>query len=338
VSAVICPHCDTSLLRKERAGNRCAKCQRSFALDPTTNALQLHDKRIRTLVTKLDEGRRYYTESQLYWAAARQFLQAPTYDTWDSFFAGIALAVPMFVVVPVAVENGVPALLAIGAAPLIVAMAATAPNVWSRWRPVAAPMRRRRFRENVLEPWVGVYGEEPSGLIPVRRDDDWAPAEATLAVLSDDDDVLACLRANHVPQRHNVVLASRSEEVPPGSPVALLDDTSVVGYLFAAHARSMLGDRAFDVSLRPRMLMRATKAVTVRATRPSRRDVDRLRAAAGLTPPELNWLAHGWRSPVASLPPAALIRRVGAAVRYGTRTDPDGRAATAVGFLAWPAA
>ena len=53
---MICPHCQTSLLRKERPGNVCGKCGRRYALDPKTNPLSLNDLRVRRITLKLTDG------------------------------------------------------------------------------------------------------------------------------------------------------------------------------------------------------------------------------------------------------------------------------------------
>lgn len=53
---MICPHCEHSLLRKERTGNRCGYCRRLYALDPKTNRLKLSDLRVRRVVAALSAG------------------------------------------------------------------------------------------------------------------------------------------------------------------------------------------------------------------------------------------------------------------------------------------
>jgi hypothetical protein len=204
---------------------------------------------------------------------------------------------------------------------------------------VRMPVSLAEFHRDVLEPWRRLYQADPPHMVwETRVPAAPVPAEPVLAVLSPDGSVLACLAANEVPARFNLALAPRIDQVPAHAPaVAVLHDASAAGYLFAAKARAELAPRpVLDISPRPRSLMSARGAVRLRASAPG---VAVMRQLAGeLTPPELEWLAKGWWSPVAALRPSALIRRVlGAAERAGD-ADPERRAAAAVGFLTWPGA
>jgi hypothetical protein len=119
--------------------------------------------------------------------------------------------------------------------------------------------------------------------------------------------------------------------------VVLLHDTSVAGYQFAAHARAFLpGRTVVDASTRPSTLKSTRKAFRLREPAPPADTIAALRTARILAEPELDWLAKGWWSPVAAMRPAALIARVETAAER-TTVDPDRRAASAVGFMTWPA-
>ena len=46
---MICPHCATSLRRKERPNQICSNCKRPFVFEPKANPLAVHDVKLRGL-------------------------------------------------------------------------------------------------------------------------------------------------------------------------------------------------------------------------------------------------------------------------------------------------
>jgi hypothetical protein len=74
----------------------------------------------------------------------------------------------------------------------------------------------------------------------------------------------------------------------------------------------------------------------LREDAPRPEDLARLRPDA-LTQEEIDWLAQGWWSPIAAVPPAKLLAAVDRSLQQIEETsDPDRRRAQAVGFLTWP--
>ena len=68
-----CPHCQATLLYKERSGRKCSKCKRAFVLEPKVSPLNLHDLRVRRLAEKLGgRGTYRFTPSQLFHFAAKR--------------------------------------------------------------------------------------------------------------------------------------------------------------------------------------------------------------------------------------------------------------------------
>jgi hypothetical protein len=119
--------------------------------------------------------------------------------------------------------------------------------------------------------------------------------------------------------------------------VVLLHDVSVDGYRFAAGARAALGSRVVaDLTPRPSVVKAAKGSVKLRQPAPPPETIRWLLASGMLADVDVEWLSHGWWSPIAALRPSALVGRVAAAVQRGG--DPDRRSAAAVGFLTWPGA
>jgi hypothetical protein len=335
---MICPHCSTSLKQKERTGNRCGSCRKRFALDPKTNALLVHDLRLRRLVDKLAGGRLYYTSTQLWFAAARKTLvkdqgsglvwtAAPMLIGIVGTIGGVAAGNVFWVIVA-------PIVFLIGFLPLVLRLTGRTQ------RRVRIRMDLHSFRRSVLGEWTSVYGAELPGLVhesmvAPRK----PPPDAILAVVCADRSVLACLQVNGVPERFGVALADSVNQVPPDLPVALLHDASLAGYVLLTRARSRrVGRPTIDGGLRPRTAMAAKGAVRLRDTAPPPDQIEWLRSTGLLTEAELTWLAKGWWSPIAAIRPAPLITRVEALARQARNhdPDPDRRAAASVGFLTWP--
>jgi len=340
---MICPHCNTSLKRKERGGSRCGKCRRPFAFDPKDNPLKLHDVLVRKLVDKLsDGGKLRFSTTQFYYAAVRKTVR-------EASGAGISV-VAVVVLLGVLACGGLGVVQGIqegqleGVAIYMIPVLAVVVGVplWiyhRRWRPIEPKVRRANFQADVLRRWLGVYHSDPPGLVedagylrPV------VPPEPTLAVLSPDKGVLVCLAANGVPQRLGVALVSRPADLPAGVPVLLMHDASAIGCLLAAQLRvAQPGRRVIDAGLRPRHVMSAKGALMLRAAPVKEPQLAVLRATGEFTEKELAWLARGWWSPVGALRPAVLIAKVEATVSRALAGDSARREAEKVGFMTWPA-
>jgi hypothetical protein len=132
------------------------------------------------------------------------------------------------------------------------------------------------------------------------------------------------------------MLTDRIEQIPPDLPVIVLHDASLQGSLFADYARGTLGPRAFLAGLAPRTVLASRSPLRLREDAPPPEDLARL-GRDSLTQEEIDWLAEGWWSPIAAIPPARLLSAVDRAVQQiEEMSDPDRRRAQAVGFLTWP--
>jgi hypothetical protein len=334
---MICPHCNRNVKRKERTDRKCGSCHKRFALEPKENVLNLHDVRMMKLATQLGNNGGYrYTTTQLWYSAARKALRKTGRFPIGGFMFAL-IAVPVLGVLGGVLD-----------APFLWAIAAVLTLGWLIYltvriarrnrRVIQPPMTHRDFVTKALDEWRRTYGGDVPGVV---REDmvriDKPPAQPSLAVLCPDHAALVGLYANDVPRRHNVALASRPDQVPPGVPVVLLHDVSVPGYRFAADARAALGGRVVgDLTPRPSATKAAKAAVRLRYHAPPPDVLRWLRASNLLAEADVEWLARGWWSPVAALRPSALVGRVAAAVQRSG--DPDRRAAAAVGFLTWPGA
>jgi hypothetical protein len=332
---MICPHCRDKVGLKERPGNRCGKCKRKFALEPKTNALGMHDVRLRRLFDDLGRDDMHYTVGQLYYASVRKDLRRAARP-------GYGFAVFLGVVTVAALVCGVVnawwIALAVAALVLLACVGYVRAARAGRFNQlVRPPMNETTFAQNILGRWRHTYGQDPPGLVRENKTTIGPNhPDPALAVLSPSDAVLVSLWANDI-KRRKVALAKRVEDLPARVPVALLHDVSVAGYLFAGRSRASLPGRiVVDLTPRPRLVLRGKRPV-LRRDQPPRGDQMRLlRDAGGLTDAELAWLGKGWWSPIAAVRPATLMRRVGEAVdRLG---DPARRSAAAVGFLTWPSA
>jgi hypothetical protein len=354
---MICPHCRTSLLRKQRTRSRCSSCRRVFAFDPKTNRLKLHDLRFIALTRRLaGRGREglpdlRYTADQLRFAATRKVLaEGSTSSGWQG--CAWMLAVPGLIAAVLLAaaggwaEGGVVFVgVAVVVGGLVFGHFATA----DRRRYPGAPVDRAAFAA-MLARWQQVYGRPPGGLLPPGRSALVAPNGPPRAVLvCPDADTVAFLAAAGLVQRHPVVLVADPaaldgrpspaviDAARAGLPVLLLHDADPRGCLAAALLRAALpGARVVDAGLRPRVGRAVATALRVR---PPDGLAERLRAAGtDLDADELSWLADGCVVPLAAVLPARLLAGVERAVRRATTADPDRARARAVGFLTAPGA
>jgi hypothetical protein len=101
-----CPHCQSQLKYRERAGKVCSRCNRRFAFDPRVDPLKLTDARFRHFVEHFSHnGQIAYTAEQLRVALSRNYRQRsdarrpvagrpspPWYELRDASPAGCLLA------------------------------------------------------------------------------------------------------------------------------------------------------------------------------------------------------------------------------------------------------
>ncbi|MEV6103998.1 hypothetical protein AB0M28_04665 [Streptomyces sp. NPDC051940] len=332
---MICPHCAKSLLRRERTGNVCSYCKRSYAMDPKTNALGLNDLRVRRFMDKLTEqGRLAVTPGQLWYALSRRKLSARA-------GSGSGCVMPLIVgvlllVVAASTGNAVPAVLGgvFTVAAIVVALTTATP-----FHKGVPPIRRAAFASAVLDPWRRTYGSLPTGLVddgPPRRQ---LPRGDKGVLLCHDYSAALFLAEAGLPRRHGLAVALDPQEaLRHRGPVVVLHDASAAGLLLVAHVRQAQPPRPVVDAGMPLRTMRSLRgAVPVREDRPGQDVMDELTRTGTCTDDELGWLAKGWSYPLVSVPPAKLLEHAERAVeRLAELTDPDRRDAAALGFLSWP--
>ncbi|MFH9725302.1 hypothetical protein ACH4M4_20385 [Streptomyces sp. NPDC017254] len=349
---MICPHCAAQLAVKERTGQICSRCDRRFALDPKVHGHGMHDLRIRRVVAQAtDDGRLKVTVTQL-WYLARTSSGAwgprPAHGIRPAVRWLVALPVAALLILCVGLLEGVPATLS-GVAAVAVLGAAT----FMRRTPAQRGGSRitpdeDHFRGLVRGRWPTVYQHLPTGVV----DDDphaRAPRESTVGrpeavVLCTDHAVAVFLRANDIPARLKALLVEAEPatahdalvDVPGRLPVVVLHDASALGALLApllrlTHPGRVVVDGGLPVAavrLRDGAVRRVSPVPTV--------DAGKLRSVAGLSEQDAAWLAQGFWSPLAAVPPRRLESVVTAAVERARAARPfDPRAID--GFLTWPA-
>jgi hypothetical protein len=333
---MICPHCRTNLKHKERGGKTCSSCRKRFAVEPKDNPLRLHDMKLMRLSQQLGGNGEYrYTVDQLHLNASRKAARAKGGGVIATL---VLLSFPAVILTITALAADLPVLLipvgllVAGWVSYVVHRIATRNS-----RRIEPPMDRTQFHAAAVTGWHQTYGKDLPGLVRDQAVSDLPEQSSTpvLAVLAPNRSALAALRVNDVVNRYRVTLAFSFDQVPPGVPVALLHDVSVAGYQFAVQARAAFGQRVVaDLTPRPRAARTASAALRLRQPAPANEVVGWLRASRLLDDDEVDWLAKGWWTPIESVRPSNLVGRVAAAAkRY---TDPDERAAAAVGFMSWP--
>ncbi|WP_067687444.1 hypothetical protein [Nocardia jejuensis] len=278
-----------------------------------------------------------YTLAQLWYASGRRKLS----DGMGSYRAariGASITIVLFsfvLMVGGAVSPGPGVAVAVVLLVLVnVGLMAARPWFEARSR-IRMPAPYEVFRRELLDRWPGIYGGLPSGAVDgtVARSFHGAPQ---FAVLCSDPGVIACLEANNSPVIWAMMATNRTGALPPDIPVFVLHDASLAGIAFAAKARSVLGKRAVTVGLLPRVVLANASILRLREPRPAAQELDFLRREA-LSQEEIDWLAAGWWSPIAAVPPAKLVAALNRALgRLPKADDPDQQAARQVGFLTWP--
>ncbi|MFJ4834158.1 hypothetical protein ACIP79_30215 [Streptomyces sp. NPDC088747] len=212
----------------------------------------------------------------------------------------------------------------------------------TQWPPTAAVVPSyAAFRALMAGPWTQTYGGLPAGIMDEKGYVVGArPAEPGAVLLSLDPAVTAFLDANGVPARLGVALVTTAEELPRDDvPVVAVHDTGLGSVLLTAELRAARPERVVvDVAppLREAMRGRHTVRLYARPAEAGPNLVTRLREEAGLNLTEAEWLAAGWWSPVAAVPPVLLERVVERAVERALELARVRGSAASVGFFSWP--
>lgn len=351
---MICPNCSTELKRRQRTGQVCSHCHRRYALDPKVHGRGMHDLRIRRCVESLtDHGRLKVTVTQL-WYRCRT-----SSGTWRAREArGIRPRVSWLVALTVcaglvgygALAGGTPAVVAGTAAVLVLLVPGLIPYERARSAGSYLSPAEERFRQLMSGEWSRAYGGLPTGVVDdPRRMPGYAaprPRRPRAVILCTDHAVAVFLEANDMPERLRAVLV----EAEPGSahdalvdlpgrlPVVVLHDASALGALLAPLLRIAHPDRAVVDAGLPVAAVRGRRGAVHRVSPvPPVPPVDagELRAVAGLSEADAAWLAEGFWSPIAAVPPPLLAAVVEEAVERAAAAEPLG-STPAFGFLTWP--
>lgn len=339
-----CPHCLAELKYKERQYRRCPNCQRPFALEPRTNALNMSDLRLRGIAERLSELRipgidvpvseqRYrYTSLQLGYAVLRK-KEAPKSSLGRKMYA--------------------------------------AKQAIARYLPLKSPLESflpilTIFEEQFIWPWERIHGILPGRVtadeIAALRLFQLPPQQVRAVLASPVPDILDCLRANDLPKKLGLALINpdrltRDDEAiiallrsRPRLPLLLIHDAGVTECLLPVLLPERWGlasnHRVIDLGLRPRHAQQLQLPWERKA--PPKELLALLERHAqmpgglALTPEEREWLRQGYIVPALFIPPARLVTTVTQAVeRLAPKpvVDPEVKAkaqARAVGFMTWP--
>ncbi|MFD8599681.1 hypothetical protein ACFV1L_32220 [Kitasatospora sp. NPDC059646] len=356
---MICPHCQTNLLQRNRSGHTCSRCRKAFALDPKVEPGRLHDTKFRDLVAKATPDGLRITVEQLYWLNERRLYRFPSSDEHEGSAAGGAvLAVVALIAVSLAAGIGGFAWFLLGPVALVAAILSGQQFAGSRRLKADTPMRPGmqlpEFERRVIGRWREVYGDLPAGLTeyPPKASKP-GTVEARAVMLCELPAVAAFLRTNDFAERHRVLLVDDVKKIPAELPVVVLRDLSLTALARTATLRAELaGRRVVDAGLAPRAVLAPAKALRLRHFSAPRPVPWLLAASPGwqrLTEQERNWLVEGWYCPLITLRPAKLLalaeRAVERALAAPAPAAPEAetpaetrRRAERIGFLTWPQA
>ncbi|MER6526419.1 hypothetical protein [Streptomyces sp. NPDC001508] len=357
---MICPHCQASLLRKERVGGVCAGCGRAFALDPKVHGRGMHDTRIRRVAEKAtDAGRRQVTVTQLWYLARnanRTWTAAPASGrpAWVGRSVAVVLVAGLVALAFLVEERSLFGLLwwaSAAVAALVYRVVKGKPYRPARRAGAYLSPSLRDFRTMICVRWVKAYGSLPPAVVDDEtyrepgagraRRAAGQPEPEAVELLCPDRAVRVFLSANGLPRRLNLTLAAGLDELSGTGPLAVLHDASLRGLQLVADARASRPPRAVvDAGLPVRAVLRNRAAVTLHEEPPAsvlRETPPWLARIARAAPEEAQWLMQGWRSPVSAVPPALLAAAVERAVRKARgAAAPERQQAAAVGFMSWP--
>ncbi|QES46938.1 hypothetical protein DEJ50_02810 [Streptomyces venezuelae] len=354
---MICPNCSTQLKRRQRTGQKCSHCHRRFALDPKLHGRGMHDLRIRRCVDSLTDGGRLTVTITQLWYRSRT-----STHTWRAREAhGVRHWIRRLVTLPVcagllvcwALTHGLLAFLSAAAA---VAVLIAAPQCFPYYpaRPAGSSVSPSEwhFRRLMTGQWQPAYGGLPPGVV----DDAGTAAPGNAApkprrpravILCTDHAVAVFLAANEIPGRLQAVLVEADPgaahdalvDLPGRLPVVVLHDASALGALLAPLLRIAHPDRAVVDAGLPVAAVRHRSGVVHCVSTVRTPAVAELRSVARLSEEDAAWLADGFWSPIAAVPPPRLAALVETAVeRAVAMAAAAGRPGSApeYGFLSWP--
>lgn len=357
-----CPNCFTDLKYKERTGRVCSHCHKGFALDPRLHGTGMHDVRIRRCAKSLtDDGRLKVTVTQL-WYRARTHSSSWPAKKARGIHRGIswpvALAVCAGLIAVAAGTGGAPAFWCGVGAVLVLVVPKLVP--YERARPAGSSISPAQydFQRMMTGEWTTAYGGLPPGVVddsgPFPGRAAKRPDRPRAVILCTDHAVAAFLEANGIPRRLQVVLLEAAPDhvheefadlgdlrdlsgLPGGLPVVVVRDASALGAMLAPLLRIARPDRTVVDTGLPVAAVRSRRGAVHRFSEVPAVDADALRALAGLSGEDAAWLAAGFWSPVAAVPPALLLTVVKKAVAraVAAASAPSGPAPEH-GFLTWP--
>ncbi|MQY10665.1 hypothetical protein SRB5_07770 [Streptomyces sp. RB5] len=329
---MICPHCESSLLLKERPDRTCGKCGRRYALDPKTNPLKLNDLRVRRVTLRLTrDGEVPCTPGQLWYALTRKTLGNPGDELGCAFGLVVFGVVGGFAALGAhSAALGVVCVLLLLAAGVFVVV-----GYRQRGRPKVS---REEFRGGLLEEWRTVYGSLPPGMVDDGRYPRPAPGADGPVLVCPDTSVAVFLDAAGLPARYGLTLVADPAHARPAPVLFVLHDADAHGLLLAHRVRAAHpGRRVVDLGLPLATMRRLSRAVPVRDASPGAEVMEPLARSGEFPPDQLKWLGKGWGFPLIAVPPAGLLAVVTRAVdKAAAATDPQRRRAAATGFLTWP--
>lgn len=352
---MICPNCSAELKRTERTGQACAHCHRRFALDPKVHGRGMNDLRIRRLVESLtDHGRLRVTVTQLWYGARTSSSvwgasEARGVPPRISRLAGLAVFAGL--VVCAFLSSGTASGVAGTAAVLVLLVPGRIPYEPARPAGSYLSPTEERFRQAMTGAWRWAYGELAPGVVDdaVRSPGHAArrPHRPRAVILCTDHAVAVFLEANDMPERLRAVLV----EAEPGSahdalvdlpgrlPVVVLHDASALGALLAPLLRISRPDRVVVDAGLPVAAVRRRRDAVHRVSPVPAVDTGELRAVAGLSEEDAAWVAEGFWSPIAAVPPPLLASVVEEAVERAVAVAAAAPGATPeYGFMTWPGA
>ncbi|MFG2873696.1 hypothetical protein ACGFYU_01465 [Streptomyces sp. NPDC048337] len=347
---MICPNCSTELKRTERTGQVCSHCRRRYALDPQVHGRGMHDLRIRRCVESLtDHGRLKVTVTQLWYRSRTRSSAWPAREArgirpgirWP-----VVLTVCAGLLVCWALTTGIPAFLAAVGAVVVLLASRFVPYEEARGAGSWISPSEETFRKLMTGAWQHAYGALPAGVVNDERHTPRptgpGPTRPRVVILCTDRATAAFLRANDIPPRLRAVLVEAEPEVahetlvdiPGRLPVVVLHDASHLGALLAPLLRIEHPDRAVVDAGLPVAAVRRRAGAVHRVSPAPDIDTADLRAVAGLSEADTAWLAQGFWSPIAAVPPPLLATVVEEAVERAVTARPE--SAPAYGFMTWP--
>ncbi|MFT2016839.1 hypothetical protein ACMA1D_13470 [Streptomyces sp. 796.1] len=347
---MICPHCKVNIRSRERTGRKCARCHETFALDPRLHGKGMHDLRILRRAKEVTQDGRLQVTLHQFWYLARA---ANPYRGWiearhTRTVTGWLVALPLTAgLLTIAVLVPFPPAVSYWPHLLVSAMLLR----WAAHRqdddhpriPPTASITpdEYTFRRLLTEHWAQRYEGLPPGIIDEQKHAGRAPVptEPVAALLSPGHAVSVFLTANGIVQRLAVHLATTLDDLPADVPVIVLHDASATDLMRVAVVREALPDRVVvDAGLSARV---AHGRQLVRLVKPAEVSARQLRSELGMDGQLAAWLADGWYSPLAAVPPARLEAVVEHAVRravaLGRRDEARRQKLADTGFMSWPA-